>query len=627
LAIENLEPRSLLSAGAIGPASIISTAAGNGSPGYSGNPAPATAAALDDPADVAVDTAGDLFIADVLNYRIREVNHATGVITTIAGNGIKESSNVANGDGMAALQARIAPTGGIVVDAAGDVFFAEAGMNRVREIKAATGIITTYAGNGHGTNGYLDQLHGLPAATAVGVQDPSGLAIDAAGDLFIAEYLVNGNSDVREVHTVNNSPTPVLTTVAGVSYDAPTPAFNGQATTQFLYGPRGLALDGSGNLFIADAGDEFINAPSGVIRKVNLATGAISTVAGSGTTGFTADSVAANAFDLNNPVALAADAAGHLFIAVDSYFRGTAPAPVTYNDNRVLELSLSTSTITTIAGQYTGNAAAATTGGDNGPASAAVLNGPSGLALDAAGDLYIADSGNNRVRRVSAAASSVAALPAPAFTLATPASSTIFAGQIVTFRWTAANVDASGPSKISLGYDPHATVFDAAEHWIEINEITAANGASSYNWNTTGLAPGTYYLDGDLYDLSTHQTVDAHVGTAIVVAPPSFALAAPAARSVGPGQIVTLEWTVTGVDVAASAKISLGYDRDSTPFDANQHWIEVDQIAVTTANGVASLRWNTTGVAPGTYYLDGYLYDVATKEMVYSSLATPIVIT
>jgi hypothetical protein len=458
------------------------------------------------------------------------------------------------------------------------------------------------------------------------VQDPSGLAIDVAGDLFIAEYLADGNSDVREVHTVDNSPTPVITTVAGVSYDAPAPAFDGQATTQFLYGPRGLALDGSGNLYIADAGDEFTNAQSGVIRKVNLATGAISTVAGTGTTGFTANGAAANAFDLNNPVALAADAAGHLFIADDSYFHSGAGEPVTYNDNRVLELNLANSTITTVAGQYTGNGAAATTGGDNGPASAAVLDGPSGLALDAAGNLYIADSGDNRVRQIAPAVSAVA-LPAPAFTLAAPASSTIFAGQIVTFRWTAANVDTSGPSKISLGYDPDATVFDAAQRWIEVNEIAAVNGSSSYNWNTTGLAPGKYDLDGELYDLSTRQTVFSHVGTAIVVAPPTFTLAAPAVRTVAPGQIVTLEWTVAGVDVAATAKISLGYDRDSTPFDANQHWIEVDQIAVTTANGVASLRWNTTGVAPGTYYLDGYLYDVATGQMVYSSVATPIVIT
>jgi hypothetical protein len=216
----------------------------------------------------------------------------------------------------------------------------------------------------------------------------------------------------------------------------------------------------------------------------------------------------------------------------------------------------------------------------------------------------------------------------PAFTLGGPIAGTFTAGQSVTIGWSASSVDAAGPTKITLGYDPDATAFDANQHWIEVDGVTAANGTASYSWNTTGVASGTYYLSGYMYDFSTGHAVYSHLTTSIVItggAPPAFTLNGPSAGTFTAGQSVTIGWTAASVDVAGPTKITLGYDSDATPFDANQHWIEVD--GVTAANSAASYVWNTTGVASGTYYLSGYMYDFSTGKAVYSSVATSIVIT
>jgi cyclophilin family peptidyl-prolyl cis-trans isomerase len=218
-------------------------------------------------------------------------------------------------------------------------------------------------------------------------------------------------------------------------------------------------------------------------------------------------------------------------------------------------------------------------------------------------------------------------LPVPAFTLAGPTAGTFTAGQSVNIQWTAADVDVAGPTKISLGYDRDSTAFDANQKWLEVDQVTAANGAASYAWNTTNVAAGTYYLSGYMYDFSTSKAVYSHLGTSIVIvpAPPAaFALTGPTAGTFTAGQSVTIGWTATNVDVAGPSKISLGYDPDSTAFDANQKWIEVD--GVIAANGAAAYSWNTTGVAAGTYYLSGYMYDFSTSKGVYSHLGTSIVL-
>jgi hypothetical protein len=221
---------------------------------------------------------------------------------------------------------------------------------------------------------------------------------------------------------------------------------------------------------------------------------------------------------------------------------------------------------------------------------------------------------------------SIVLLGPPAFTLTGPTAGTFTAGQSVTIQWSAANIDVAGPTKISLAYDPNATAFDGNETWIEVDAVTAANGAASYSWNTSDVASGTYYLSGYMYDFSTTKAVYSHLGASIVItggAPPAFTLTGPTAGTFTAGTSVTIQWSASDVDVAGPTKISLDYDAD-TAIDGNATWIEVDQ--VTAANGAGSYSWNTTNVAAGTYYLGGYMFDFSTSKAHFSVVSPLIVI-
>ena len=217
-------------------ARVIAAVAGTGSYGFSGDGGPAAAAALDvGSGGLALDAAGDLFTADFWNDRVREINHATGIITTVAG------SNAAghSGDGGQATAAKLNLPEGLAIDNAGHLFIGELGYNFVREVNLATGIITTVAGNGtYGSGG-----DGGPA-TAAGLNAPEGLAVDNAGDLFIAD---SDNERIRKVDLT----TGIITTVAGngiLGYSGD----GGPATAAEFYGPDDVKLDGAGHLFIAD---------------------------------------------------------------------------------------------------------------------------------------------------------------------------------------------------------------------------------------------------------------------------------------------------------------------------------------------------------------------------------------
>jgi sugar lactone lactonase YvrE len=239
---------------------------------------------------LALDSAGDLFIADWNNDVVREVNQATHVITTVAGNGNEGYS----GDGSQATAAELNGPEGLAVDSAGDLFIADYWNNVVREVNRATGVITTVAGNG--TWGYSGDCG---QATAAELKGPDGLAVDASGDLFIADY---GNSVVREV----NRATGVITTVAGSG----TWGYNGddgQTNAAEFPEPDAIAVDTSGNLFIADYSNN-------VVREVNQATGEISTVAGNGTYGYNGDNGPATTTELWGPMGVAIDSTGALLI-------------------------------------------------------------------------------------------------------------------------------------------------------------------------------------------------------------------------------------------------------------------------------------------------------------------------
>jgi secreted PhoX family phosphatase len=334
---------------------ILTVVAGNGIQRFSGDGGPATSAALNYPTEVAVDAAGNLFIADNFNNRIRKVT-PEGIITTVAGNGVQGYS----GDGGQATSASLNYPAGVAVDATGNLFIADYGNNRIRKVTTG-GAITTVAGNG--ISGFSGDGG---AATSASMNGPSGIAVDAAGNLFVAEDL---NHRIRKL-----TPDGIITTVAGNGI----PGFlgdGGAATSASLelgLLSSGVAVDIAGNLFIADA---FNNR----IRKVTPE-GVITTVAGNGVPGFSGDGGLATSASMNGPVGVAVDAAGNLFIADYNRVRKVMPSGV----------------IITVAGNGT-----SLFGGDGSTATAAVLHAPIGLARDPAGNLFIADASNNRIRKVT----------------------------------------------------------------------------------------------------------------------------------------------------------------------------------------------------------------------------------
>ncbi len=330
----------------------ITTVAGDGDDGSSGDGGAATNGALF-AAGVAMDGSGNLFIADSVNGRVREVS-VLGMITTVAGNG---SIGYA-GDGGPATNASLFHPSAIAVDGLGNVFISDSGNHCIREA-GSNGNIATVAGNG--TNGYFGD--GGPATNA-SLSYPQGVAVDALGNLWIAD---DNNNRIRELGTNG-----VITTVAGNGTNGYF-GDGGPATNASLSNPAGVAVDLSGNLFIADGGNKRI-------RKVGT-NGIITTVAGTGLAGFFGDGgPATNAF-LESPGAVAADPFGRLLIADSGNHR-----------IRVVDTN---GIITTLAGNGGYGFA-----GDGGPPAGASLSDPSGVAADILGNVFIADTGNNRVREV-----------------------------------------------------------------------------------------------------------------------------------------------------------------------------------------------------------------------------------
>lgn len=340
---------------------VLTVVAGTGGASFSGDGGPATSAGLSFPYSVALDAAGNMFIADFGNQRIRRVDAATGIISTVAGDGTFGFS----GDGGPATNASLANPVSVAVDVNGNLFIADFSNSRVRRVDAATGIISTVAGNGNfGFSG-----DGGPAINAR-LFGPWGIALDAFGNLYFAD---RNNNRIRRVDVV----TGIISTFAGSSAFGGT-GDGGPATSASIARPVGVGFDAAGNLFIA----EFDRR---LIRRVDAATGIISTVAGNQGTGFSGDGGPAIAASLSDPYDVAIDASGNLFIADSGNFR-------------IRRVRGDTGIISTVVGN-----GAFGFSGDGGPASRASLTDASGLALDAAGTLFIADTGNKRIRRVDAA--------------------------------------------------------------------------------------------------------------------------------------------------------------------------------------------------------------------------------
>jgi uncharacterized protein (TIGR03437 family) len=316
---------------------VINTVAGNGTPGFSGDAGPAISAELNQPMGVAVDSSGDIFIADYLNDRVRKVTD--GIIETAAGGG-------GVGDNGPATKAQLDAPEGIAIDSNGNLYIADSGSNRVREI--ARGYISTAAGDG--ISGYSGDNGPPNKAELAG---PTAVALDSGGDLYIV-----AGSEVRKIAGG------AITTVVGT---------NGLTNNVELIAPFGLTVDSAGNLYIANTyGDDIIE----------ISNGTATTIAGTQfNAGYSGDSGPAARAQLNAPYGIALDSAGSLYFA---------------DANNAAVRKISKGVITTIAGSGVPGF-----GGDNGPATNAQLYFPTGVALDSAGNLYIADNANDRVRKVS----------------------------------------------------------------------------------------------------------------------------------------------------------------------------------------------------------------------------------
>ncbi len=341
---------------------IIRTLAGSAGVGYDGDGGAATSALLSIPLGVAVDGNGNVYFADSNNATVRKVSASSGIITTIAGSG-PGSAGFA-GDGGLATSARLSRPSDVAVDGTGDVYVADKGNHRIRKISAATGIISTIAGTGvQGQSG-----DGGPATLAQ-LNAPQGVAVDSGGNVYISD----GGNTIRMIRAA----TGLISAVAGTGTSGYS-GDGGPALSAQLNSVSGVALDASGNVFISDSGNCRI-------RKVNAATGVITTIAGTGSSPyFSAGDGGPAAAAQVCPAYVTVDAGGNVYLTDQPY----------YYSSRLRKISAATGIIQSLAGI----AGSYGFSGDGGPAAAAKLNNPNGVAIDAGGNVYFADSNNNRIR-------------------------------------------------------------------------------------------------------------------------------------------------------------------------------------------------------------------------------------
>ncbi|HTW59592.1 MAG TPA: hypothetical protein VMD99_15805 [Terriglobales bacterium] len=394
-------------------AGILTLVAGNGVIGYSGDGGPATSATLDNPEGLALDASGNLYIADTDNSVIRVVNTGSqsitvagvtiqpGTIQTVAGSGTAGYG----GDGDSATNAELNDPYGVFVDGSGNIFIADTDNCLIREVSGS--LIATVAGDptatqpcGYGGDG--------GAATSALLDQPFGVFVDSAGNIYI------GDTDNSVLRVVNPGSQPVtvagvtipasdIETVAGLNYDSSDGGAcqfsgdNGPATSAYLCQPQGVFVDGSGNIFIADSSNF-------AVREV-VPGGTISTIAGTlGTGGYGGDNGVATSALLNYPTGIFVDSLGDVFIAdVDnSAIRVSNDGT---SSNTVAGVTIPSTFIETVAGNFTQDWS-----GDGGPAISAALNSPFSLFVDGSGNLFIADTYNSAIRKVTASTGNIQTL-------------------------------------------------------------------------------------------------------------------------------------------------------------------------------------------------------------------------
>ena len=338
---------------------VIHTYAGNGSPGNSGDNGPATNAMISSPQRVCSDTNGNLFITSA--NKIRKVD-AAGMITTIAGNGTSPN----RGDGGPAINAFLNLPEGLAADLLGNVYISEENGHTIRKISSATAVITTIVGAGF--SGFTGD-GGL--AVNARLNSPQGICVDKFGNLYIADMM---NHRIRKV----DATTGIISTIAGNGISNVSTGDGSLAINAAVPYPMSVCVDNKNNLYIA----EHFNGVTSKVRKLDVSSGVISTIAGNGVTGYNGDGGPAVNASLNIPRGITADALGNIYIAE-------------YVGSRVRKVNANTGIISTIAGN-------GTTGfsGDGGLATNAALYYAFDVCFDKKGTLYIADRNNQRIRYI-----------------------------------------------------------------------------------------------------------------------------------------------------------------------------------------------------------------------------------
>jgi RHS repeat-associated protein len=381
-------------------ANFVYTIAGNssGTGGNSGNGGTGTSAYLSAPGAVWVDSSGNLYVSDTGNNALRKLATSTDIINALAGTGY---TLLNDGDGGPAVMAALLSPQGVASDSHGDIFIADTANNRVQEIAASThtqfgiamtaGDIYTVAGNSYGESGYGGD-GGL--ATSALLFAPTSVAVDSSGNLYIAD---ESNSLIRKV----SASTGDISTIAGTPGEQGYYGDGGPATSAVLGLPDAVAVDAAGDVFLADGENDLIQeipAASGTHYGIAMTAGDIYAIAGTPQeAGDSGDGGPGSSALLDGPEGLAIDTAGDVYLSDTS-------------NEQVREVAAATGTqwgqamtagdIYTIAGNTSGTVGNT---GDGGPAASALLDNPVQIALDTAGDLYIADAGNNRIREIAAA--------------------------------------------------------------------------------------------------------------------------------------------------------------------------------------------------------------------------------
>jgi hypothetical protein len=336
----------------------IYTFAGTDVEGFQGNGGPATSAQFFYPSGVAILITGEVYIADTFNNRVRVV-YANGTINTFAGNGYGAPiSGGYSGDNGPAINAELNGPSRVAISSTGEIYITDTSNDAVRVVYA-NGTINTFAGNGD--PGYSGD--GGPATSAQ-LNQPSGIAISSSGEIYIAD---SGNNRIRIVYTNGTINTFAGNGTRGYSGDG------GPATNAELNYPNGLAISSTDEVYIADTDNNRI--------RIIYSNGIINTFAGNGAPGYSGDGGPATSAQLNQPLSVAISSTDEVYIA-------------DWNNNRI-RIIYSNGTINTFAGNGTRGYS-----GDGGPATSAQLNQPSSVAISSTNEVYIADSGNNRIRVV-----------------------------------------------------------------------------------------------------------------------------------------------------------------------------------------------------------------------------------